>query len=289
MVYDNTIVFGPSGNSNSFYDEGYSSTMQMPEWLKKRGLQIFEYSFGRGVNISRKTAEAIGSEADKYAIEISVHAPYYINFASTEEEKAQNSVNYLLYSLQELQAFGGKRCVFHAGAQGKQSRDEAFARVKAQFSEALSVYHEAGFDNLLICPETMGKQAQIGTVEEIIELCNLGKNIYPCVDFGHINALTGGMLKTKDDFKKLIDKFFDGIGEEKTKNMQVHFSKIQFGDKGEIRHLTFEDNVYGPEFEPYADVIVEYNLTPHILSESNGTQAEDAKYMADVYECLTAK
>jgi deoxyribonuclease-4 len=285
MIYD-TIAFGPSGNSNSFYEAGFKSTMQMPSWLSKRGLKLFEYSFGRGVNISRKTAEEIGAEADKFGIEISVHAPYYINFASLEEDKAQNSVNYLLYSLQELRAFGGKRCVFHVGAQGKQPRNEAFARVRDKLAQALDFYKQNGLDDLLVCPETMGKQAQIGTSDEIIELCKLAENVYPCVDFGHINALTGGTLKTKDDFKKLIDKFFDGLGENKTKNMHVHFSKIQYGDKGEIRHLTFEDEIYGPDFEPYAEVIVEYGLTPHILSESNGTQAEDAKSMFDIYTQL---
>ena len=73
------------------------------------------------------------------------------------------------------------------------------------------------------------------------------------------------------------------IGEEKTRNMQVHFSKIQYGAKGEIRHLTFADDVYGPDFEPFAEVIVKYGLTPHILSESAGTQAEDAARMRDTW------
>ncbi len=288
MIYNiENALFGPSGHDETFSLEGNSATIQMPSWLRDKGLDLFEYSFGRGVRITNETAEAIGNEADKYNIEISVHAPYFINFASVEQEKADNSINYLTSSLKALKHFNGKRCVFHPGAEGKQPRNEAFARTIDNFARALDVIKNEGLDDLIVCPETMGKQAQIGTVDEVIKLCNLADNVYPCVDFGHVNSLWGGALKSADDFQRIIDDMFDGIGEEKTKNMHVHFSKIMYGAKGEIKHLTFADNIYGPEFEPFCEVIVNNNLTPHILSESAGTQMLDAKYMQDCYLNLT--
>lgn len=277
-------LFGPSGHSESYAAEGLTSTADMPKWISARGLDIFEYSFGRGVRVSTATAAAIGEKCDEYGIEMSVHAPYFINFASPEPEKAQNSVNYILSSLKVLKAFGGERCVFHAGAQGQDSREAAFARTKDMFARTLElIAEEPDYADLIVCPETMGKQAQIGTVEEVVELCRLGENVYPCVDFGHINALYGGSLKSARDFEDVVKKLLDGLGEKKTKNMQVHFSKIQYGAKGEIRHLTFADDVYGPEFEPFAEIIVKYGLTPHILSESAGTQAEDSAAMRDIW------
>lgn len=277
-------LFGPSGHSESYAAEGLTSTADMPKWICERGLDIFEYSFGRGVRVSTATAAAIGEKCDEYGVEMSVHAPYFINFASPEPEKAQNSVNYILSSLKVLKAFGGERCVFHAGAQGQDSREAAFARTKDMFARTLElIAEEPDYADLIVCPETMGKQAQIGTVEEVVELCRLGENVYPCVDFGHINALYGGSLKSARDFEDIVKKLLDGLGEKKTKNMQVHFSKIQYGAKGEIRHLTFADDVYGPEFEPFAEIIVKYGLTPHILSESAGTQAEDSAAMRDIW------
>ena len=277
-------LFGPSGHSESYAAEGLTSTADMPKWISARGLDIFEYSFGRGVRVSTATAAAIGEKCDEYGVEMSVHAPYFINFASPEPEKAQNSVNYILSSLKVLKAFGGERCVFHAGAQGQDSREAAFARTKDMFARTLElIAEEPDYADLIVCPETMGKQAQIGTVEEVVELCRLGENVYPCVDFGHINALYGGSLRTASDFEDVVKKLLDGLGEKKTKNMQVHFSKIQYGAKGEIRHLTFADDVYGPEFEPFAEIIVKYGLTPHILSESAGTQAEDSAAMRDIW------
>ncbi|MDE6302064.1 MAG: TIM barrel protein, partial [Clostridia bacterium] len=280
----NTAMFGPSGHDESYAKEGYTSTLQMPKWLRDKGLDLFEYSFGRGVRISSETAEAIGAEVDKYNIEMSVHAPYFINFASVEQQKADNSITYLTSSLKVLRHFHGSRCVFHSGAEGGQPRIEAFARTKDSFMRALAEIEALGLDDLIVCPETMGKQAQIGTIEEVIELCKLGNNVYPCIDFGHVNSLLQGALKTTDDFQRVVDKMFDGLGEIKTKNMHVHFSKIQYGAKGEIKHLTFADNIYGPEFEPFAEVIVKNSLTPHILSESAGTQMIDAKTMKSIYE-----
>ncbi len=278
-----TPKFGPSGNSESFLLEGYTATMQMPQWLSKRGLELFEYSFGRGVNINKTTAVALGEECHKYGIELSVHAPYFINFASPEPDKAQNSIMYLVSSLKVLRHFGGERAVFHIGAESGQIRTEAFSRARDTFIQALSVISEEGLGDFIVCPETMGKTAQIGTIDEVVEFCNLGKNVYPCLDFGHINALYQGSLKTQDDFQRIVDRLFDGIGEQKTKNMHIHFSKIQYGAKGEIRHLTFEDELYGPRFEDFAPVIVKNGLTPHILSESAGTQAEDAVQMKSIY------
>lgn len=275
--------FGPSGNSQSFFDEGYTSTLDTFKWESQRGLELFEYSLGRGITIGSAAAEVFGAEAAKYGIEISVHAPYFINFASDDPMKAEKSIGYIMSSFKILRAFGGKRCVFHVGTEGKRNRSEAFSDIKRMFDRLLEAKFEKGYDDLILCPETMGKLAQIGTVEEIAELCKMDSNLYPCVDFGHINARTGGSLKTEEDFQRIIDKFFDEIGEKKTKNMHVHFSKIEFGDKGEKRHLTFEDTIFGPEFEPFANVIVKNNLTPHILSESAGTQAEDALYMKTIY------
>ncbi len=286
-LFFNQAVFGPSGSDEDFSREGHKSTIEMPKWLYERGLNLFEYSFGRGVRISNETAIQIGKEADKYGVEISVHAPYFINFASIEPQKAENSINYILQSLKALRAFGGKRCVFHPGAEGGQPRAEAYARAKDTFEKCVYVAKEEGYGDLILCPETMGKSAQVGTVDEVIDLCTIADNVYPCIDFGHVNALWGGTLKTADDFQRIVDKMFDRLGETKTKNMHVHFSKIQFTAKGEVKHLTFKDTVFGPEFEPFAEVIVKNGLTPHVLSESAGTQAHDAIYMKAAHEWLS--
>ena len=281
------IKFGPSGNSESFFNEGYKSTLEMPEWLSKRNLDIFEYSFGRGVLVTSETATKLGNVAKQYNIEITAHAPYFINFSALEVEKIENSYKYLSSSCKIERCFGGNRVVFHSGAQMKQSRDVAFNKVKEGVEKAIYRLIEEGYDDMFICPETMGKQGQIGTVQEVIDLCKIHKNIIPCVDFGHVNALLQGALKTTDDYKRIVlDPMLDQLGYEKVKNMHVHFSKIQYGAKGEIKHLTFDDTEYGPEFEPLAVALKEYKLEPYVLSESAGTQAEDSFEMKRIFNSL---
>jgi deoxyribonuclease-4 len=102
------------------------------------------------------------------------------------------------------------------------------------------------------------------------------KNVTACIDFGHVNTFTMGGLKNKDDFKRIIDMTFEELGEEKAKNIHIHFSKIAFGKSGEIKHLTFEDTQFGPDYIPLAELINDYKMTPTIICESDGTMAEDA-------------
>lgn len=281
------IKFGPSGNSNSFYEMGYKHTVQTPEYLRKLGLNAFEYSFGRGVNVKTETAEAIGTEFSKHGIEISAHAPYYINFANPEEENILKSIGYINSTASRLLSFGGRRCVFHPGTCAKIDREVAFSACLKNIEKLLVEMHAQGLnDKIILCPETMGKINQLGTVEEILQICKLDDMLIPTFDFGHINSREQGILKTKDDYKAVIDKIFNSLGDYKAKNIHIHFSKIQYGASGEIRHLTMDDTVFGPEFQPLAEVIAEYKMTPVIISESDGTQAEDALYMKNIYEGL---
>ncbi len=277
------IKFGVAGNSESFYSEGFSHTEQVPPWLKERGLDIFEYSFGRGVRISEPTAEKIKNAFCESGIDISVHAPYYINFSNPDRDKIEGSFGYVLDSLKAVKLFGGTRVVCHPGAQQKQDRKVAVDNAISSLTELKSIKKEMGFDDFIVCLETMGKIGQIGTVDEVIAFCNLDDTYYPCIDFGHINAREKGILKTEEDFDYLLKRFIDGIGYEKTRDMHAHFSKIEYSNGGEVRHLTFADTTFGPEFLPLAKALIKNKLEPIIICESAGTQAEDSSNMKKIY------
>lgn len=278
------IRFGPAGNSEIFFKEGFKRSIEAPAWLKKRGLTALEYPFTRGVNMGEELAIKLGQEAKENGIEISVHAPYYINFAGTDPDLLEKSYGYVLKCLHYLKLMGGKRCVFHPGTCGKMEREDAFNLLKDRIRELVRRVRAAGFGDMYICPETMGKHGQLGTYKEIAEICAIDECLLPTVDFGHINSFEGGGLKTEDDFSRIIEEFISKIGLEQTQKMHIHFSKIEYGGKGEIRHLTFEDKIYGPEFEPLAKVFKKYDMKPVVICESNGTQAEDAGQMKQIYE-----
>ena len=277
------ILFGPSGNSEGFFAAGLKSSEQSAVWVKNMGLDAFEYSFGRGVLMSEERAVSIGKAFAENNVKISVHAPYYINFSNPDPEMIDKSIGYVIKSAEMVKLMGGNRIIIHPATQGKDKREVAFARALDNFKKLTEVIYTLNMQDLIYCPETMGKYAQIGTVEEITEICKIDKIYIPTVDFGHVNSREGGSLKTKEDFKSRLQFMIDGIGYERMKHFHVHFSKIQYAAKGEIRHLNFDDEVYGPEFEPLADALIDLNLEPVIICESAGMQDVDARYMKDYY------
>lgn len=275
--------FGPAGNSESFSGMGYKHSLQIPEYVVKMGLDAYEYQCGRGVNIGLDKAEELGKTAKKSGITISLHAPYYISMSSLEEEKRNNSVNYILKSAEAVNAMGGNRIVVHTGSCGKISRGEALDLAMDTMKKAVSALDNAGLSNIHICPETMGKVNQLGNLEEVMALCSLDERLIPCIDFGHLNARDQGYFKTLSDYETVFLTIKNKLGEERLKSFHSHFSKIEYTTGGEKRHLTFEDTVFGPDFEPVMEMTVKYGCSPTFICESAGTQAEDAKTMKDYY------
>lgn len=276
-------IFGPAGNGDMFYGEGFKSTFQMPAWLKEKGLDAYEYQCGNGVRIGAETAEKIKIAARENDIAMSLHSPYYINLATCEEEKRIKSVDYIMQSAAAAKMLGADRIVVHSGALAKLTRREALENAKITLTLAQKALDEGGFSDIRLCIETMGKINQLGDLDEVIELCLSDERFLPTIDFGHLNARWHGGIKTEEDYARIIDALENGIGHERTEVFHAHFSKIEYTKGGEKKHLTFEDSVYGPEFEPLAKLLAKRKLSPHIICESAGTQAEDALAMKQMY------
>lgn len=276
------IKFGPAGNAQSFADAGFKATVDAPRWLHEMGLNAYEYQCGRGVNIGEETARKIAAQAALHDISMSLHAPYYINLSNRDEERVQKNIGYVLASCQAATWLGADRIVVHTGGVGKQSRTKAFENTKENVRDILNAVEQAGYTTT-ICLETMGKQSVIGSAEEIFELVALDDRLLPCIDFGHLNARTCGKCSTEEEFAQVLDLMENTIGTERARVFHSHFSHIEYGPKGEVRHLTFADEQYGPDFAPLAKLIAQRGWIPRFICESAGTQAEDAKQMMDMY------
>ncbi len=278
------IKFGPSGCGEEFYNQGFTNIYDVPVWIKNYGLDAYEYSFGHGYQMSLETAKKAGEKFIENGVALSLHAPFYINFANPDEEMYLKTQNYIRTGIKFLNAFGADRLIFHPASCGKLKREDALKLTNERFSSFFNQLEEEGLlEGLLLCPETMGKTMQIGSYQEVINLCKYNKHLVPTFDFGHINSLMQGALKTSDDYKKIFDYSIEKIGFEKINNCHIHFSKIQFGPKGEVKHLNLDDLIYGPEFEPLAKVLLDYNLNPRIICESMTMMPHDALIMKNIY------
>ena len=278
------IAFGPAGNADSFAAAGYKSSSDAPAFLSALGLNAYEYQCGNGVAVKEKGARSIGENARRHGVRLSIHAPYYISMSGEDEEKRLGSLRYFLQCGEVAKWMGAGRVVYHPGGLGKSGREEALARSLDTLRYVIREMDRAGYGDIALCPEVMGKINQVGTVDEILEMCRIDERLIPCVDFGHLNARTHGSLCSQEAYEKVFDRMENALGRERTAGFHAHFSKIQYGKGGEIRHLTFEDNEYGPEFSHLAEVLVKRDYRPTVICESAGTQAEDAVSMMKTYE-----
>ncbi|MGN1416424.1 MAG: TIM barrel protein [Oscillospiraceae bacterium] len=281
--------FGPAGAAESFKTMGYKKTIQIGEYLNKFGLDHFEYQCGQGVRIGEAPARELGKALADCGITVSVHAPYFISLSSVEEEKRDNSINYILASAKAVDYMGGDRIVIHSGSCSKMTREEALALAKETMKKARQALIDNGLEHIHCCPETMGKINQLGDLNEVLELCSVDESFIPTIDFGHLNARTLGSIKTKSDYAAILDEIENRLGHDRAKLFHSHFSKIEYTEKGgEKKHLTFEDEVYGPQYEPLMELVYERGLSPTFICESAGTQTEDAQTMKLFYEGLKA-
>jgi deoxyribonuclease-4 len=278
------IRFGPSGNSDLFYEQGFNSTVQAPEWLHSLGLDAYEYSFGRGVRLGEEKALSISKEAQKFDLQVSVHLPYYINLSSEEQDKRDKNITYFLESMKIARALGAKRAVFHPGSASKGTREANLDNAKSQLMQVIDILDDNGFGDIVLCPETMGKINQLGSLEEVAELCGVDERLLPAVDFGHLHSRGQGSIKGKQDYAAILDHLTDRIGTYRTSIMHVHYSRIEFTAGGEKMHRRLCDVQYGPEFLPLAELMFERKMTPVIICESKGTMAEDAAEMKRMYD-----
>jgi len=283
------IRFGPSGNSDAFYKQGYKHTWQAPEWLHSLGLNAFEYSFGHGVRIRTEMAKRIGEEAQKYGIAMSAHAPYYINLAVAGKEEQDRNIRHVMEAVSAARDMGATRVVVHPGSATKTGKAEGLKLAKANLMHILGLKRELGFVDVALCMETMGRHSQLGTVEEVLSLCELDDTLLPTLDFGHINARGQGSLITQADYAAVFDALENTLGADRLQNVHIHFSRVEFSAAGERRHWTLSDTQYGPEFAPLAVELAARRLTPVVICESRGTMAGDAVEMKKIYEAALAK
>ena len=277
-------LFGPGGNSLSFYAAGMKSTLQAPGWLSSLGLGAYEYQAGKGIFGSDDTFSSLGKKAAEHGIKMSLHAPYYISLSSVEEEKRDKSVGYILSSARVCSLIGADVFVVHSGSASKLDRETAMRYAEETLAKAALALDENGY-TAMAGIETMGKMNQLGTLDEVIRLCRVStKHFRPVVDFGHLNARTQGGLSTADDFKRIFETIASELSPEHADRLHCHFSKIEYTAMGEKKHLTFDDTVYGPSYERFIEAIVSLGVHPTVICESDGTMAEDALTMQKLYE-----
>ena len=230
-------------------------------------LDCMEVEFTYGVRMTMKTAKDVGAMAREEGIILSVHAPYYINLASDDQEKAAASKKRILDSCRRADALGARNVAFHAGFYQNKTPELTYSIIKEAVADMQGVISSRGWD-VTLCPEITGKPSQFGSLEELLALMDdTGCGI--TVDFAHLYARQQGEIDYGEILTMLPDRF------------HAHFSGIQYGLKGEKKHI----GTTKKHFEPLAKALVKRQPDVTIINESTRPY-KDAAMMKRVLQKL---
>jgi len=202
-----------------------------------------ELEFVQGVRVNEKRAVEIKQMAGEKKVQLSAHAPYFINFNARETEKITASRKRLLHAIRIASLCGARSVVFHAAFYMGDSPQKTYSAVKDQMEEIINQAEFAeGEEKLIIRPETTGKISQFGTVEELVNLSSEVSGIVPCIDFAHCHARAGGKINSYEEFCGILSCMEDKLGRAALDNMHIHIAGIAYGDRGEIKHLNLKES-----------------------------------------------
>ncbi len=275
--------FGPAGNCEAFASSGGKHTKDVFAFLKKYGLDAYEYQGGNGIRGSNAAFSAIGEAARAAGIKTSVHAPYFISLSGVVEETRLKSIDYIKTTLNCASLIGADTIVIHTGSAAKITREEAMALASDTLRKVIDATEE--YKDIKLGLETMGKINQLGTIDEVLTLCKISPRLAPVFDFGHINSREGGgVFPTVDSFRRVFDKIAVTLGDEYAKDLHCHYSQIEWSAGGEKKHLRFDTGAeWGPDYHLFCEAIAKEGLTPRVICESDGSMSEDALKMKKEY------
>ena len=261
---NSTFSFGTVGSPKS--------TPKRPGGSVGAILRIHELDMGalelgwvRAVRVSEKTCESIKTAGREKDVQISVHAPYFINLNADDEEwtKARKR---LMDAAHYGNLAGATDIVFHPGSYFKQPPEKVLPIAILRLEDCVRELHQVG-NRVVLRPETMGKSAMLGSLEDTIEMSLAVPGVQPCLDFAHLHARPGdGSMNTYDEWARLLEKYGNALGDEALRSLHNHLSGIEYTKKGEKNHLTIEEADL--DLKALLQALYDFNCCGRILCES---------------------
>lgn len=246
--------------------------------LDEMGLDGLELEFVRGVRISDKSREAVGSTTKV----ITAHAPFYVNLNAREEDKLEASVQRIIETAETTNSLGGYSITFHAGYYLGQDAELTYTNIRSKIKIITDELAKVN-NKIWIRPETTGKATQWGDLEEIVRMSKEFETVLPCVDFSHLHARYNGISNTYDEFCEIFEFIGKELGQIALDNFHAHIAGIEYGAKGEKKHLNLEESDFN-----YKDLLKAFNkfdIKGAVVCESPNIE-DDAKLLKDYYLSL---
>ncbi len=250
--------------------------------VKELGLGAMELEFVRGVKMSRSTAQEVRSVANSLEIILTAHAPYYINLNSQDRDKLRASIERILETARVGSESGAFSIVFHPAYYGSDTPQTVYKRVRDSLKYISRVLKGEGIE-IWVRPETMGGLAEFGDLDEVISLAEDVEMVLPAIDFAHLHARSLGGYNTYEEISGVLVKLEQRLGRIALDSMHIHISGIQYGSRGEIKHLNLEESDLN--YKDILRALKDFRAKGVVISESPNIEG-DAILMRNVYEAL---
>ncbi len=269
------LLFGTGGVPESAVK---TDTISALRYLRELGLDVMELEFVRGSFPGEEKCRAIADASRETGIRLSAHGPYFINLNSAEEEKITASRERILRTARIGTLCGAESVTFHPAFMHEDDPETVYRRVRDGLSTVMTEVRREGYD-IDVRPETTGKPSQFGTVEELVRLSAEIGGIHPCIDWSHLHARTGA-YNTAAEFQRVIDTVRNGLGEKELHGFHLHVSGIEYGPKGEKKHLDLEESDFN--YRDLLRVLKDNGVSGFVICESPHREA-DARMMKEWY------
>ncbi|MEM4700127.1 MAG: TIM barrel protein [Candidatus Nezhaarchaeales archaeon] len=239
--------------------------------VRELGLDAMELEFVRGVRMSDRLAEEVRRVSSELGVALTAHAPYYINLNSPDGAKVEASARRIAEAARALHKCGGWSVVFHAAYYGGDEPEVVHGRVREQLKRVVRQLADEGVE-VWVRPETAGGLAEYGNLHEVVRLSQEVEGVLPCIDFAHLHARTNGGYNSYDEISSIFSLLERELGEECLRNMHMHFSGIEYAERGEVRHVNLEDSDYN-----YVDLVRalrDFKVEGVIISESPNIEGD---------------
>ncbi len=232
------LRFGTVGSPQTAHESGTSGAIRH---IRELGLEHLEIAWVQSVRVTDATCADIKANGEACGITLSVHAPYFINLNSQTSELMEKSDARLLAAARKGFLAGAKDIVFHPGSYHSQPPEQVYERAKQKLIEITGILREEGVE-VNLRPETMGKSAMFGTLDEVVQLSKEVPGILPCIDWAHLHARAGdGTFNSYDEFADALKRVQAALGDEGMKKLHFHLSGIAYTPKGEKEHLPLNE------------------------------------------------
>ncbi|NLX10056.1 MAG: TIM barrel protein [Chloroflexi bacterium] len=265
------IRFGTVGSPTTTPQPGTPAAI---EHIRRLGMDHLEIAWVQSVRVSDETCAIIAAAARQHDVTLSVHAPYYINLNSQTSDLMQKSDERLLTAARKGFLAGARDIVFHPGSYHNQPPEQVYERAKEKLLEIRGILDEEGV-TVILRPETMGKPAMFGALDEVIQLSRDIPGVLPCIDFAHLHARTcDGTMNSYDEFASIFEAIRASLGDDGLRRLHGHMSGIAWGPRGELHHLPL--NEADLRYPDLMQALIDYGVSGTIAVE-----APDPFHVAD--------